>query len=268
MSGGHIQISDQQPERVDRPKHIGGPLSSNLDLQLSALYEHLEDILSNSTDRNEIEDHTEPFRELLKQTSQYDEWAKRPNLDTICETGFNAGHSALRFLAQSGAALYEFDSGEHSYAKAAADFLVSKFPKRFNLIWGDSKHSLPEFASQHPDVQCDLIIIDGGHDYPTAMADLRNFAKMASADHVLTINDTPCTQDYCAGPARAWQELVKQGCVAEAKSIDMGRLGGFKTGHYRPCLLWPQIASQGYLLLEVEAVRRSGRSSLGGSIAH
>merc|ERR1719229_40826 len=54
------------------------------------------------------------------QQAQYDAWAQDGALGTVCEVGFGAGHSALRFLAQGAARVYEFDSGQHPYSRVAA----------------------------------------------------------------------------------------------------------------------------------------------------
>jgi len=170
-----------------------------------------------------------------EQTEQYDAWAHNTNIKTICETGFNAGHSALRFLAQSNATLYEFDLGIHPYGKIAAAYLMDKFPNRLHTLWGDSSVVLPLFQHQRPDVRCDLMIVDGGRSYEAAAADLTNFANMASPNHVLFMNNAPCTAGLCAGPSRAWQELVEKGCVAQTQAVAMGPERGFSVGRFVPC---------------------------------
>merc|ERR1719440_2083882 len=63
-----------------------------------------------------------------QENDQYDQWARNTDIKTICETGFNGGHSAARFLSQSNATVYEFDLGQHDYAKTAEGFLAAKFP--------------------------------------------------------------------------------------------------------------------------------------------
>eukprot|EP00929_Paragymnodinium_shiwhaense_P052694 TRINITY_DN2639_c0_g1_i2.p1 TRINITY_DN2639_c0_g1~~TRINITY_DN2639_c0_g1_i2.p1 ORF type:complete len:361 (+),score=58.12 TRINITY_DN2639_c0_g1_i2:131-1213(+) len=139
------------------------------------------------------EGHTEAEGELAAQTDMYDTWATMDNISTICETGFNAGHSALRFLSQSVKShIYEFDLGEHAYGKIAEQFLTGRFPGRLTVTWGSSVETLPKFAMSNPDVKCDLVIVDGDHAYATAIADLVHFAPMASPHHILTIDDTPC----------------------------------------------------------------------------
>mmetsp|Transcript_114881 Transcript_114881/g.199023 ORF Transcript_114881/g.199023 Transcript_114881/m.199023 type:complete len:280 (+) Transcript_114881:106-945(+) len=176
--------------------------------------------------------------ELSLQTNAYDQWARRAPLKTVCEVGFNAGHGALRFLSQSNAHVYEFDIGVHAYSHVAADFLAAKFPGRLTLTWGDSTKTLPQFHAQHPDVKCDLIIVDGGHSLPVATADLLNFVVMASASHILVIDDTYCNAPSCVGPTSAWQNLIAKGCIQEVERVPMGPLRGFSFGKYTPCSAW------------------------------
>jgi hypothetical protein len=165
----------------------------------------------------------------------YAEWAAHRGFKTICETGFNAGHSALRFLALSTAHVYEFDLGFHEYGKVSADFLQRNFPGRFTVTWGDSTESLPSFKQQHPDVTCDLVIVDGGHDYRVAMADLKNFMSMASEKHLLAMDDTPGTG--CDDCTKAWNELVGKGCIKELQKVPMGANRGFSIGQFSECQL-------------------------------
>lgn len=187
------------------------------------------------------EGHTEEEGKLKKQTDQYDKLALDADIKTICETGFNGGHSAARFLSQSEAHLYEFDLGAHDYAKTAETFLMGRFPSRLQVTWGDSTKTLPEFRAAHPDIKCDLVIVDGGHDQAVADADLKNFASMASSSHYLLIDDTPCNAGWCQGPTQAWVGLVQQGCIKESMRFAMGETRGFTQGRYTPCPLWPNL---------------------------
>jgi hypothetical protein len=163
---------------------------------------------------------------------RYDTLARGPTLKTYCETGFNAGHSALRFLAQSAAKVYEFDLGTHEYAQTAAEFLQKSFPGRLVVTWGDSQKTLPRFQMENPNVKCDVVVVDGGHDFEIAESDLRNFLPMVSPHHILVIDDTPCTPGWCEGPTKAWSKLVQTGCVTQTDSVPMGNNRGFSVGKY------------------------------------
>jgi len=185
----------------------------------------------------------------------YDALARDESIQTICETGFNAGDSAMRFLAQSNATLYEFDLGRYDYSLAAANFTKDNFPGRFHITWGDSSVTVPAFHKAHPEVKCDLVIVDGGHSYDIALADLTNFMSMAAEKHVLFLDDTPCSKEYCIGVNRAWGKLLNEGCVVEDKVVSVSEWYGFRKGAYQDFNCTLSDHSSGHaLLLSVFAV--------------
>mmetsp|Transcript_52073 Transcript_52073/g.91492 ORF Transcript_52073/g.91492 Transcript_52073/m.91492 type:complete len:297 (+) Transcript_52073:106-996(+) len=183
------------------------------------------------------EGHVVEVGELAQQTAKYDEWANLWNFRTVCETGFNAGDSALRFLAQTDAQVYEFDLCEHQYSRPAADYLDKKFPNRLHLTCGDSMKTLPEFRKRYNNVKCDLVIIDGGHSLEVATADLQNLALMAHENALVVIDDAPCTASWCEGPTEAWKEFVDNGCIVAPTEIGMNPYRGFSYGLLKSCTL-------------------------------
>lgn len=197
--------------------------------------EKMLDQMLQDTHLHITEGHSEFSVKDARQARHYNRWAHMINA-TICETGFNAGHSALRFLAQSPMnKVFEWDIGDHDYARPAHDYLSKLYPGRLTVTWGDSTKTLPGFKSTQPDVSCDLLIVDGGHDHDVALADLVNFAALAATEHILTIDDTPCERSWCEGPTRAWKELIADGCIEETESIPMGFDQGFSVGRYKSC---------------------------------
>ena len=129
-------------------------------------------------------------------------------IKTVCETGFNGGHSSLSWLSgNSNTKVYSFDLGSFSYSKQMASFLQKQFPNTLTVIWGDSKVTIPTFVKENPGFKCDLIYIDGGHDYPEAKADLQNFQAMAKSDSLLLLDDVP-RSEY-PGVSRALAEEIK-----------------------------------------------------------
>ncbi|CAN0191442.1 unnamed protein product, partial [Ectocarpus fasciculatus] len=106
---------------------------------------------------------------------------------TICEVGFNAGHSSLNWLLNShpSTRVLAFDLGAHEYVGAARDFLQAVFPGRLELVLGDSIETVPAHtaadaaAGRDPRV-CDLVFVDGNHSEEGTYADLVNFAAKAN----------------------------------------------------------------------------------------
>merc|ERR1712012_425215 len=72
---------------------------------------------------------------------------------TICETGFNAGHSAALFLLVAPKArVVSFDLMENAYQKHALEHLL-KHPLmkgHLTVVSGDSEQTVPAFAALQP----------------------------------------------------------------------------------------------------------------------
>jgi len=239
-----IQREDKVPSMIElrHRAHVAEQLLKMAGLSTKpsdadSVIRQLEDTI-NSAGQVINEGHTVNEGMAKTQTDQYDLWASDAAVKTVCETGFNAGHSAARFLSDGNAHVYEFDIGDHDYSHTAERFLTSKFQDRLKVTWGDSTKTLLQFHAQHPDIKCDLVIVDGGHDVQIADADLRNFAPMAASKHLVAIDDTPCKAHYCAGPTSAWKNLVQLGCIKELRQVSIDTCRGFTMGQYTPCSLW------------------------------
>lgn len=164
--------------------------------------------------------------------------ARIPCVHTICELGFNSGHSAALWLAADpDNFVVTFDLLLHDYASAAQAFLSTKFPGRLALVAGDSKSTVPGYAgsiagSGH--TRCDLILVDGNHFGDHPIHDLRNFRAMANPDfHVLIMDDVSCDSFWCEDPNAAWKMAKESGLVVEfgaGTNPDQSR--GFAIGQY------------------------------------
>lgn len=174
----------------------------------------------------EIEGHSNMFPVAIE---VFNELAENPEVKTICEVGFNGGHSALRWLLHSTAKIYSFDLGSHHYSKPAAMWLSKKFPGRLEVAWGDSLVSVPKFHEANPNVKFDLVLIDGGHSTDLARADLKNFLPMANPKNRIIMDDTFLDQ-----VRRPWEEFISAGKVVELQSYGAAATDnwGFSVGYY------------------------------------
>ena len=123
------------------------------------------------------------------QFSFYYQLAQQPWVHTICEIGFNMGHSAFQLLTGSSSTtkLYSFDVNKHPYTQPMAAFMNTTFPGRFSFISGDSTVTVP--VATHLEGKCDLLIVDGSHKFHVALKDLTNMRKLANREHHLMILD-------------------------------------------------------------------------------
>lgn len=122
--------------------------------------------------------------------------AASPAIRTICETGFNAGHSAALWLSANPTAhLHTFDIfGPRASGARTAEFLRSRFPGRLTTHKGDSARTVP-LATLH--APCDLVHVDGRHDYEHTMLDALNLFAKASP-HALFLFDDQCDPHNCS----------------------------------------------------------------------
>ena len=59
-----------------------------------------------------------------------------------------------------------------------AKYLKSIYNDRLHVEYGDSMEVLPEFHRKYPDLKCDVILVDGGHEDKVPWTDIHNFATM------------------------------------------------------------------------------------------
>lgn len=145
----------------------------------------------------------------------------------VGETGFGRGRSAWAFLsANPEATMVSFDIGEHPGAFDAKRVIDQHFPGRHELILGNSQKTVPE----HP-CDFDLVFIDGGHDYDSAMADLQNFA---APGRVIVFDDVLERVDWAVGCLTAWKEATgPDGFVDQEEIFSDGAGHRWALGRYR-----------------------------------
>ena len=163
--------------------------------------------------------------------------ARRPWVKTICEIGFNGGHSTLQWLAASDdVVVHSFDIAHYPYVLPMAAYINQTFPGRFHLYIGDSTKTVPHFSKTHRDVKCDVLVVDGAHKYKIALADVRNMRAMANRNHnVLIFDDYPSTSSlFMSELGPAWNKIRAEGHVVDRFScaINPERHHSFLVGYY------------------------------------
>jgi len=130
--------------------------------------------------------------------------ALMPGIDTICEVGFNAGHSAAVFLMANPTAKYiTFDLGELSWSVGQVEYISKMFPNRVTYVKGDSHTAIARYQNEHPETKCDLWSIDGDHG-PNSRLDFEAARNMASPHGLVLADD--CTQSFPA-VKEVWRQL-------------------------------------------------------------
>jgi predicted O-methyltransferase YrrM len=153
------------------------------------------------------------------------EVVRRVRAESVLEIGFNAGMSSQALLSASPRTrVVSFDLGLHPYVDRAKRYIDRRFPGRHQLVVGDSRETLPEYARTHPDAAFDLAFVDGGHEVEVVREDLRNAGKLCRAGAHVLVDDLTPWRPWGVGPAAAWQEALDQGLVASEETMADGRL--------------------------------------------
>lgn len=153
-----------------------------------------------------------------KAFSMYFHVARGPTVKTMCEIGFNAGHSAALWLnANPEAKLYAFDIGQFPYTRGNAQLMKKLFPDRFEYIQGPSDETVKAFHVANPDVTCDVISVDGDHSTEGTLADLANLRKLASCRNWVLMDDAGWSSTNLA-----WQQAKDEGIITQVECfVDM-----------------------------------------------
>jgi predicted O-methyltransferase YrrM len=168
------------------------------------------------------------------QAEQYAALVEDPTVATICETGFSAGHSALLFLqANPHARLISFDLDEFPVTNVAQAWMTEKFSNRFEFVKGDSVHTVPQYFSEHRDVHCDFVSVDGGRSVEEVAADISNFAASARSGAIIAVDDTPCSAEYCKGPTTAWDTAVTKATLEPLERVRISASRGFSVATFK-----------------------------------
>ena len=156
----------------------------------------------------------------------------------VLEIGMNAGHSSCLFLEHNKQCnVISFDIGNHDYVRIGKQYIDNKYPNRHELIISDSTISVPLYTNINKESKMDLIFIDGGHDYETALNDLINCMNLSHKDTILIMDDTIINNnaniaDWNIGPTQAWNKLKSYNLIEEKESYVFSYGRGMSIGKY------------------------------------
>lgn len=125
----------------------------------------------------------------------------------VCEAGFVGGSTALH-LMHAGASSYTVFGSPRANSRALTRFFDTEIagndPRIFKSFWGPYDTIIGDYIMGDPGAlgSCDMIVIDGvGKHLATVLEFIR---PLAAQDHVLIIDDTPCSQERCKFPNHIW----------------------------------------------------------------
>lgn len=176
-------------------------------------------------------------QQLTRECELLKKLVKKKDVKSVLEIGFNGGHSSELFLkTKEKLTVTSFDIGIHDYLKVGKDYIDIKFPKRHDLVLGNSLKTIPDYSTQNPDKKFDLIFIDGGHTYDIAYGDLINCKKLAHENTIVIMDDTIYTKkwekEHTNGPTNAWVDGIKRNIVKEISREEYFKGRGVSWGKY------------------------------------
>lgn len=146
--------------------------------------------------------------------------ARTAGATRIAEIGFNVGFSSIGFLESSPEVrLVSFELDSRPCVKAAKEFIDERYPGRHELIIGDSRHTLPEYAASGKADFFDLVFVDGGHEYDVSISDIRNSHSVARSGALVVVDDLTPWYLWGVGPTRAWAESVESGVIKPVEYV-------------------------------------------------
>jgi len=153
----------------------------------------------------------------------------------ILEIGFNGGHSSLLFLINSSAKITSFDLGSNKYVDDGKNHIDKYYSSRHKLIKGNSLNTIPKFKLENNE-KFDMIFIDGGHEYNTAIGDLKNCLELAHKNTIVILDDvvrkSGWEKHYTTGPTKAWDDLKRESKINELGQEDYEPGHGMSWGKY------------------------------------
>ena len=174
-----------------------------------------------------------------EQATYYARVASTPAIRTVCEVGFNAGHStAIWLTANPRARVYSFDSGEVDYTPRCMRAMGEAFAGRVHLTKGPSERTIPIAASAILERigngrVCDLVHVDGDHSTVATYSDFYHlFASgLARCNETLILMDDVCDVDncHCRQPSSRARDagLVRYGvCDGPTHALDLMQAHG------------------------------------------
>ena len=75
------------------------------------------------------------------------------------------------------------------YGYRARKYFAARYGERLRVVDGDSTRTVPSYLASHPEVRCDLIVVDGAHNYVGPVLDAVNLMHAGSCGTHLIMDD-------------------------------------------------------------------------------
>ena len=137
-----------------------------------------------------------------------------------------------------------FDLPTYPWNRTARAYHRSRYGPRLEVIDGNSLVTIREFSQRKPTPSCDMVVVDGMHDYVHPLLDILGLLTFAPCNASIVMDDV-CDPRRChahfigrrdlgsgannhvvIGPTQAWREAIRTGHVREVVAYNEPATGG------------------------------------------
>lgn len=148
---------------------------------------------------------------------------QQPWVKEVVVVGFHVGHASWIFLSsRPDVKVTSFTLDEHGYVPMTSDLIDSLFPGRHELVLGDPRMTIADFAATNPQRRFDLIYIDAEPEFEVDLADIKNCRLLATNQTIVIMDNLNPHKVWALGPIRAWGVSQQNGMVLEDVLVENG----------------------------------------------
>jgi hypothetical protein len=109
----------------------------------------------------------------------------------VMQIGMGSGHATQHFFQHCTDLHYFvcFDTYSTLSTRSIADYFSEKYAKRFLFVEGNALTKMVKFTKYYPDMQFDLVYIDGNHGYENFLKEIHAARALAYAGALLWVDD-------------------------------------------------------------------------------
>jgi hypothetical protein len=148
---------------------------------------------------------------------------QQPWVHEVAEVGFNVGHASWIFLSsRPDVKVTSFTLDEHGYVSLTSDLIDQLFPGRHELVPGNPRLTISEFAAADPLRRFDLIYFDANREFELALANIEDCRALATDQTIVIMDKLNPHKEWCHGPIRAWAQSQDDEIVEEDVLVENG----------------------------------------------
>lgn len=156
------------------------------------------------------------------------------------EIGVRRGRSLAGVVTQSpDVDVYAFDQWTHNYAgmpNPGPEFVIQEmehlgYKKKIHFINGNSHLTLPKFFIENPNIEFDLITVDGDHNENGALQDLRDVLPHLAIGGIIVFDDV--SHPYLLHLQSVWHRAITEdGGIKATEFTELGYGVAIGVRHY------------------------------------